>query len=465
MELWQSDATELAGLIRAGKVSSVEATTAHLQRLEAVNPSINAVVRVLADEALDQARAADEAQARGQPLGLLHGVPVTTKIVADQRGCPTDNGIVAQKDLIAAEDGAVVANLRRGGAIFIGRTAAPALSMRAMTSSVLHGLTLNPWNAQVTCGGSSGGAGAAVAAGIGAIAHGSDIGGSIRWPAYCNGVVGLRTSLGRVSSYNPSNRVARSLSSQLMAVSGPLARSVRDLRLALEVMAAGDPRDGVWTPAPLVGPPAPRRVALAPAPSDIPVHPAVAQAVRDAGRHLQAAGYQVEEVELPHLREVTELWTPIGLTPLALDLPALLARINDPALSNFLTSWVDEKGIADLPGYLAALARRDSLLTAWNSFFERYPIIVMPSCPDPSLPAELDTQGREGALRTLEGLRFQLACPVLGLPGLAVPVGQHAGQPLGVQIVAARFREDLCLAAAEVIEAHEGVRTPIDPQG
>ena len=465
MDLWQFDATALASLIRSGKVSSVDATTAHLGRLEAVNGRINAVVRVLADEALDQARAADEAQARGQALGLLHGVPMTIKIIADQRGCPSDNGIVSQKDIIATEDGAVVANLRRGGAIFIGRTAAPALSMRAMTSSVLHGLTLNPWNPAITCGGSSGGAGAATAAGIGAIAHGTDIGGSIRWPAYCNGVFGLRTSLGRVPTYNPGNRAPRGLSAQMMAVAGPLARSVRDLRLALAVMAEGDARDGGWTPAPLVGPPVSKRVALVAEPADIPVHPAVAQAVRDAGRRLEAAGYQVEEVTPPHLREVSELWTPIGLTPLALDLPGVLARIDDPALSNFLTSWVDEKGVPDLNGYLAALARRDTLLTAWNLFFDQYPIILMPSCAEPSLPAELDTQGREGALRTLEGLRFQLPCPVLGLPGLAVPIGEHEGQPLGVQIVAARFREDLCLAAAEVIETHDGPRPPIDPRG
>ena len=267
MELWQRDATGLAGLIRKGEVSALEVTRNQLERLETANPAINAISRVLADEALAQAREADDARARGEPLGPLHGVPVTTKVTADHRGCATDAGIVFRKDDIAAEDGAVVANLRRAGAIFIGRTTSPASAMRAMTSSVLHGQTLNPWNPDVTCGGSSGGAGAATAAGIGALALGSDIGGSIRWPAHCNGIVGLRPTVGRVPSVNPSRPGPRMHSGQTMAVEGPMARSVRDLRLGLEVMSQGDHRDGVWVPAPLVGPAAKKRVALMPAPA------------------------------------------------------------------------------------------------------------------------------------------------------------------------------------------------------
>ena len=226
MELWRLDATDLAAQIRSGRASARDATAACLGRLEAVNPQLNAIVHVLADEAMAAAAAADEAQARGEALGPLHGVPATIKIVADQKGCATDNGVAMFKSLIAKEDAPVVANLRRAGAILVGRTAAPAFSMRAMTSSVLHGQTYNPWNPGVTCGGSSGGAAAGLAAGIGAIAHGSDIGGSIRWPAYCNGVVGLRTSLGRIPSFNPTARNGRNIASQMMAVAGPLTLSL-----------------------------------------------------------------------------------------------------------------------------------------------------------------------------------------------------------------------------------------------
>lgn len=464
MELWRLDATDLGALIRAGRVSAREAVQSCLARLDAVNPRLNAVVHVLADEALSMAAAADEAQARGEALGPLHGVPATIKIVADQKGCATDNGVVMFRNLVATEDAPVVANLRRAGAILIGRTAAPAFSMRAMTSSALHGQTYNPWNRDVTCGGSSGGAAASLAAGIGAIAHGSDIGGSIRWPAYCNGVVGLRTSPGRIPSFNPTARNGRNLASQMMAVAGPLSRSVRDARLALEAMSPGDPRDQVWTPAPLAGPPAPRRAALVASPAGFSVHPAVADAVREAGRRLSASGYEVVEIEPPNLREVADLWEPMGLPHFGISLVPILEQVGDPALTSFFTHWIAEKGLADMPTFLAAFARRDQLLTAWNQFFETYPVILAPNCPEPSLPAELDTQGREGVLRTLEGIRLQFMCPVLGLPGLSVPLGEHEGQPLGVQIISARYREDLCLAAGEIIEAHQPVITPIDPR-
>jgi len=463
-ELWRLDATDLAVLIRSGAVSAVEAARSALERLDAVNPALNAVVRVLADEALEQAQEADAAQRRGDPLGLLHGVPVTTKITADHRGCPTDNGLVSMKDHRAAEDSAVVANLRRAGAVFLGRTASPAFAMRGMTSSVLHGQTWNPWSRAVTCGGSSGGAGAAVAAGIGAIAHGSDIGGSIRWPAYCNGVVGLRTSLGRIPSHNPSGTNGRALSGQIMAVQGPLARSVRDARLALEAMSPGDPRDGWWTPAPLRGPPVARRAAILPLPAGLKVDPRVSDAVRTAGRHLQSAGFEVVEAEPPHLVETTDLWHPIGLPTLASGLAPMLDQVGDPPLTNFITHWLAEKGVPDLAGHVEALRRRDQIHTAWNQFFERYPVLVTPISSTAFLPAERDGEGVDGALEVLEALRLQFMCPVLGLPGLSVPVGECEGRPLGVQIIAARHREDLCLEAGEIIETHERIRTPIDPR-
>ena len=464
MELWQQDATALAHLIRKGEVSALEVTRNQLDRLEDVNPAINAISRVLADEALVQARSADDAQARGDTLGPLHGVPVTTKVTSDHMGCPTDAGIAFRRDDIATEDGAVVASLRAAGAIFVGRTTSPASAMRAMTSSALHGLTLNPWNPDVTCGGSSGGAGAATAAGIGALALGSDIGGSIRWPAHCNGIVGLRPTVGRVPSVNPSRPGPRMHSGQTMAVEGPMARSVRDVRLGLDVMSRGDHRDGVWVPAPLAGSPAPLRAALMPAPHGYNVDPACAEAVRQAGRHLAAAGYEVEEVEVPEFRATAELWETIGLPQLNLSLVPALGRIADPALTNFFTHWVEAKGVADLKGFVMGLAERDRLLTVWNIFMEHFPVIVLPNSPSPFLETELDTRGREGALATLDGIRFQFPCPVLGLPGISVPTGRFNGQPLGVQMISRRFREDLLLSAAEIIEAAEGIFTPIDPR-
>ncbi len=295
--LWRLPAAELAALIRAGKVSCREAAADALARLDAVNPHLNAVVRPRHEEALAEATAADEVLARGGPVGPLHGVPITIKVNVDMAGCPTDNGVVAFKELMATRDNPVVANLRRAGGIVIGRTNAPAFSMRWFTDNTLHGATRNPWDAGRTPGGSSGGAAAATAAGIGAVGHGNDIAGSVRYPAYCCGLVGLRVSYGRVPSYNFSAPAARPISAQLMAVQGPLTRRVRDARLALAAMAGTDPYDPRCVDMPLEGPAPPRpiRVALVTNPAGRGgVAPAVADTVRQARRTQAEAGYAVE---------------------------------------------------------------------------------------------------------------------------------------------------------------------------
>src|SRR4051812_10266512 len=249
-ELWRWDACALADAIRTRSISAGEAVAASLDRMAAVNPRINAVTVDLADSARAEADRADAAVARGDALGSLHGVPVTIKENVDQKGCATTNGVVAYRDLIAGEDSPVVANWKRAGAIIIGRTNTPAFSFRLDTVNDLRGRTFNPWSRVHTPGGSSGGASASVAAGITPLAHGNDIAGSVRYPAYACGLVGLRPSFGRVPAFNPSGAAERSMSSQLMSVQGPLARSVRDVRLGLAAMAQRDARDPWWTPAP-----------------------------------------------------------------------------------------------------------------------------------------------------------------------------------------------------------------------
>ena len=183
-DLWRMTATELAQLVHAGKISCLDATESALDRLAQVNPAINAVVQEMSDEARAEARALDDKIANGEAAGPLAGVPVTIKVNVDQKGFATTNGLRIQKDLIADNDNPVVANMRKDGAIIVGRTNTPAFSLHWFTRNSLHGHTLNPHNPKITPGGSSGGAAAATAAGIGAIAHGSDIAGSIRYPAY-----------------------------------------------------------------------------------------------------------------------------------------------------------------------------------------------------------------------------------------------------------------------------------------
>jgi amidase len=433
-------------------------------RMDAVNGKLNAVVRRMDDEALAAADAADEMRAQGAVLGPLHGVPVTTKLNTDQKGHPTDNGVVAFRDLIAPDDAPVVANLRAAGAIIIGRTNAPAFSMRAFSENDLHGRTLNPRDRNITPGGSSGGASAAVAAGIGPIAQGNDIAGSVRIPAYCCGVVGLRVGLGRIPYFNHTAKIARGIGLQLMAAQGPLTRTVRDARLALAVMARGDHRDTRWVDAPLFGPAPPRpiRVALVPEVPGGETHPAQAKAVRQAGQYLAGAGYHVEEVLPPDIDEAARLWHVFGSNDFFRLVGPSIEQYGDAAAKTSLREWLALYPPTEPIAVLDALAQRDLLLWRWLEFFEDYPLIVLPTLCD--LPPQWgEDQTYAGQQKLLQSLRVVLVPPLLGLAGLALPVGTHGKLRTGVQIVPARFREDLALDAGEVIEAAEGIVAPMDP--
>jgi len=464
MELWQYDATDLARLIRTGQASAREAVDSVLARLRKVNPAINAVVRVLEEEARTAAETADAARARGHALPPLHGVPVTTKVNVDQAGLPTDNGVVPLKDFMAQEDSPVVANLKHAGAIIVGRTNAPAFSMRIFTDNALHGRTLNPRDPSVTPGGSSGGAGAATATGIGAIAHGNDIGGSVRIPAYCNGVVGLRTGFGRIPSFNPSAPQGRPIGAVLMAVQGPHTRTVRDARLALQAMARGDRRDWRWNDVPMQGPPPARpiKVAIVPEVPGGATHAAQVAAVRLAGKHLRAAGYVVEEVLPPDMERGVELWHMICVTDVVAGLWPQMQKMGDPDGIASMKGWLEIHKPVDLATYVAALTEREGLLLRWMTFFQQWPLVILPTLTDlpPKQVADVEPGGQK---QILASMRPALLAPLLGLPGLAVPVGSHGKLRTGVQIMAMRNREDLCLDAGEVIEAAEGVVTPIDP--
>lgn len=462
--LWRRDAMELSHLIRTRQVSSRDVIEAHLERIDAVNPRLNAVVLTLAEEARAAAEAADQALARGEALGPLHGVPVTTKVNTDQIGCPTDNGVVAFKDKVAEQDSPTVANLKKAGAIVIGRTNTPAFSMRWLTENPLHGVTLNPWNADHTAGGSSGGAAASVAAGMAPIGQGNDIAGSVRYPAYCCGLIGVRPSYGRLPAYNPMAPSRRPISSQLMAVQGPLTRSVRDARVALAVMSAGDPNDARWVDVPLVGPaPAqPIRVALVPNPAGRGAGQAAQDAVRAAGNWLASAGYAVEEQAPPELGAVADHWAKLAMDDVIARLEVAAAQDGDDGIQQALGLWRQMHPPAGPQGILDALMERERLLRLWQLFLEETPLIVMPSSGEPPFPVGSDCRDLATAQHIWQAQLPQLAIPVLGLPAVAVPTGLHDGLPTGVQIVAGRFREDLCLDAAEIIVAQAGLSTPVD---
>jgi amidase len=458
--VWQWSALETAAAIRSGAISSVEVTEAHIARMRAVNPKLNAVVVDLSDEALKAAKTADQARAKERELGLLHGVPITIKENVDYEGRPNPNGVPAQMNIIAPSDAPVVRNLRKAGAVVLGLTNTPEFSFRGFTDNPLHGLTLNPWDSEITCGGSSGGAGSAVAAGIGTIAHGNDIGGSLRWPAHCNGIATIKPTQGRVPAFNQSATAERPMLAHLMSAQGPLARSVGDVRLGLEVMSQRDPRDPWWVPAPLTGakPKGPIKVALAKLPGDMNVDPSVRSALRQAADHLERGGYRVSEVEVPDINGVWQTWCDIIVNEVAVLQEAAMLAVASP---DFHIAWGGIRAKAntlDLAGWMRATASRSGHIRAWQAFFEDHPVVLAPTSVQPTPGPRADTESLERVAEMFwNDLRFISAINVLGLPSAVVPVALHDGKPIGVQLIAGRYREDLALDAAAAIEKRAGV--------
>jgi len=466
--IWRWTAARMAEAIARREISSREAVASCVGRMHAVNGAINAVTVDLSAQALKLDDQADRAVARGDALPPLHGVPVTIKENVDQAGAATTNGVVAYRDAIASEDHAVVANFGKAGAITIGRTNTPAFSMRLDTVNDLRGRTHNPWKRGVTPGGSSGGAAASVAAGIVPIAHGNDIAGSVRYPAYCCGLAGLRPSFGRVPAYQPSLKSERPISAQLMSVQGPIARTVNDAKLGFLAMAARDPRDPWWVPVPFDGPPLPKQFTVVHDAADldgVAPSPAIAKALDDAARWLVEAGYERVDAKTPGFSAAARLWFDMHVPEFRHFQQADFERDGDDGIRiamSHLAALAPDLAHAD---HLRALAQRTRLQREWWLALERVPLVLAPVCAVPAYPVGFDVESAARTERVWRECSTLMALPVLGLPGLAVATGLADGVPVGVQVVAPRFREDLCFAAGEAIEARAGMvaRLPVDP--
>ena len=462
-ELWKLPAFDLAARIRRREVSAREVALDALARLDAVNPAINAVVDHRPEATLAQADAADARIAAGEDAGVLGGVPVTIKVNTDQAGFATTNGVTSQRDLVAQANNPVVDNLLRAGAVILGRTNTPAFSYRWFTDNRLHGATRNPRDRTLTPGGSSGGAAAAVAAGIGALAHGTDIAGSIRYPAYACGVHGLRPTPGRVAAYNPG-LPERAIGPQLTAVSGPIARTIADLRLGLAALSVGDARDPLWIPAPAEGPPVAKRAALCIRPDGLATKPEVEAALLDAAERMRQAGWAVEQVaSLPPLREASEIQTRLWLGDGYDAMLAAAERDGDPGALNILhRHGVTARSVTQAV-YSRDLARRLSLMRLWQAFTAQYPVVLLPVSAELPFPDAQDLAGEAEFAAVWEAQMVQVALPVIGMPGLTVTTGLVGKTPVGVQLIAGRFREDLCLLAGEAVEAGGVPASPVDP--
>lgn len=469
-ELWRWSARRVAQGIATGLISAREAAQSCLTRIDAVNPQLTALVEVSREEALQAATEADRLTASGDALGPLHGVPVAIKVNSDQAGHATTNGVAAFKDNIAAIDSPHVANLRRAGAILVGRSNTPAFSYRWFTNNDLHGRTLNPWDASRTPGGSSGGASSAVASGMVPIAYGNDIGGSVRYPAYACGLVGLRPTVGRVAGLYGPPEADPALSVQSMLVQGPLARSVDDIRLAMQGIVGADPRDPFHVPGAPTAPPADRpfRVALVRDHGVAAPTAAVNEALDQAASSLQNAGYLVEEVELPLLAEAYRLWYLLCMEEFRQIMP-LVEQVGDEGMKKAAEGyyavssewWGSQPSLTD---YMNGYARRGTLIRMLGEFMQRYPIVLLPVSAEQAFEQDADIASVESMRRVMAAQCSMMAIPVLGFPAVSVPTGITGGLPVGVQLLGRRFDEDGILNAAEVIEARTGTFTPIDPR-
>jgi amidase len=439
----------------------------HLARIDEVNPRINAVVRDVREDALAAAAAADEQTREGGPLGPLHGVPFTVKECIDVAGLPTTWGIPALAEAIAPDDAPVVERLRAAGAILIGRTNLPDFALRPSTNSALYGLTRNPWHSDRTAGGSSGGEAAALASGMTPIGLGSDLGGSLRSPANACGVVSVRPSVGRIPSAQLVPGPDQHISIQLMSVPGPMARTVADARLVLEALIGAHPMDPWSIDSPLIGKPAPGpiRVAVLASPPGSPLQDAVMDAVRAAADALADAGYDVVEICPPRYEEAMEVWAQLVVGDQRYGADGLLPLLSQDARNHFGFYTDAVPAFANSFEMSEAFIRRHSIAREWSLFQDQYPIILGPTWTRITPGHDYDIAGGDFE-SFMSVIRPVVPASLLGLPSICVPsrLDPSTGLPIGVLVGGRRFREDMCLDAAAVIEASAKVDMPIDPR-
>ena len=464
-DLWRMSATDLAEAIRSRQISSQEVIEAHLRRIEAVNPSVNAVTVVLGEQALEAAKAADRAVVGGGDLPPFHGVPFTIKENIDLAGTPTTWGAKALAGSYPSRDAPVVERLKAAGAIPIGRTNCPTGAVRWHCDSELWGATVNPWDRSRTPGASSGGEAVALATGMSPLGLGNDTLGSLRWPAQCCGVSVLKPTLGRIPDATTIEPVDWPIGTQLTGVQGPLARRVADLRAAFEVLAGPSWRDPWSVPAPLRGPdpPKPVRVALVVDPAGHGTAKQVQEGVRKAARALEDAGYAVDEVEPPSIDVAAKTLLVMLSTPGMRAGWQMMSQMMPADTKRFMSAFFEVAGDPDPVTATQSFVIRHSLLRAWGEFQETHPLIVAPIFTD--VPFEAGTDLDDGRVaETIHGMRMAIAVNALGLPAVALPVGIGDGLPQSVQVIGPRYREDLCLDAAAALEERVGIITPIDPR-
>ncbi len=456
-------ATELAALIAGREASAEEVVRAHLDRIDAVNPALNAVVARLDDEALADARRADAELAHGKRRGPLHGVPVTLKESLAIAGKVTSCGSTRLRDNLTLEDATAVARIKRAGAIPIARTNVPDMGMDAQTHNLVWGVTRNPWNRTRTPGGSSGGEGAAVAAGMSPLGLGSDVAGSIRIPAAFCGILGLKPTQHRVSI---AGHVPLAMHDYLQI--GPLARSVDDLEVALHAIAGPDGRQSLVPPVPLIEsrrlPVGALRVGVIEGRGGVTVTGAVCDGIARAAQAAAELGHVVEPAELPHAEDA--LLCLSGL--LAIELLELNRQVlASPAdYHPYLTDLARLLPPPSARELAAAFRARETLRARMMACLTRHDVLICPQFGTPAFPigpsAAVEVDGAE--VPTLELLVYSFLVNVTGNPSLVVPTMVTDGLPIGVQLVGRMWDEATLFAFARpLLAALGGVPHPPEP--
>lgn len=460
-------AVEMARQIRQKQISPIELATAHLAKIERLNPRLNAFVQIDADRVRREARAAEQAVMRGQELGPLHGVPISIKSSIEVAGFRCEAGTCLRAGIAATNDAPLVSRLRHAGAIILGVTNAPEFLMAWETDNRLYGRTNNPWDLDRTPGGSSGGEAAAIASGMSAGGVGSDGGGSIRVPAHFSGICGLKPTPGRIPStghFPPSGGPFA-----LIGVVGPMSRTLADLKLLFEIMQGPDDGDSCAAPVPVRWPSEAevRRLRVGYFEDDgrTPVTPETRAAVQEAARALRKQGFEVEPFRPEGLEEARELWkkffVKVGGMLIA---PTFLGREQDesPILRQFL-EWSAAEPELTGQGLLEAWIRRDMLRAQFLEQMQRYPILL---CPAAAIPAfhhgERSWQVEDKTVHYLDAWSYTEWFNLLGNPAAVVPVGQSERElPIGVQIVGRPWQEEEVLAITEALENEcQGWRIP-----
>ena len=455
-ELCWLPALELAARIRARKLSPVEVVDAVLGRIERVNPTLNAFCTLTAEEARDAAQAAEVSVMTGEELGPLHGVPVSIKDLVFTRRLLTTGGSRLFADHVPEEDAVAVERLKGAGAIILGKTNTPEFGHKGVTDNPLFGTTRNPWNPALTPGGSSGGAGAAVAAGMGPLALGSDGGGSIRIPASLCGIYGLKPSFGRVPQ-GPGFPGWETLSH-----TGPMTRTVRDAALMLDALAGPDDRDRHSLPAD-AGPSfleacegglAGLSVAWSADLGHAIVDPEVAGICARAAEVFESLGCHVEVVT-PGWEDPEEIFRTMAAAETYAAVGERLADSADRLDRSLVALLRHGEGIT-AKQYLAAMARRHDFWTEVQRFLARFDLLITPTVAVPAFPvarpAVKEIDGR--LVSPLGWIPFCFPFNLTGQPAASVPAGfTAAGLPVGLQIVGRRFADRAVLAASAAFEA------------